>query len=182
MEDSRTNNLGNGLMVNTAPLGASVEFTCTYDSKVAVSSTPFTVQDVSITGTHSSTGSLDLGFTMLAGDGSAIILGDDIVVKTSWALDLSDITPHYANCQITQGKKSVSIVKNGCMASALGAESVANAGGVTDSVSLKYKTFVIENEVATTQKVSCDIKLCAGTTNCAKALICTQSNDPYGYQ
>ena len=169
-------------MVNTSPLGASVDFTCTYDAKVAVSSSPFTVQDVSISGTHSASGTLDLGFTMLAGDGSAIILGDDIVVKTSWALDLLDITPHYENCHILQGTKSVSIVKNGCMASALGAESVANAVGVTDSVSMKYKTFLIEDEDATKQKVSCDIKLCAGTTNCARASICIESNDPYGYQ
>ena len=189
MGDSRTrsvdNNiidLGNGLMIITSPFGVGVDFTCDYDSKVAVSSSPFTVQDVSISGAHSASGTLDLGFTMLAGDGSAIILGDDIVVKTSWALDLSDISPHYENCEVTQGTKYVSIVKDGCMASTLGAASVANAAGVTDSVSMKYKTFTIEDEVATTQEVTCDVKLCAGTTNCAKALICTQSNDPYGYQ
>ena len=71
-----------------------VDFTCNYDSKVAVSSDPFTIQDVSITGAHSGSGKLDLGITMLAGDGSIKVLGRDLVVKTSWDLDVSDVSPH----------------------------------------------------------------------------------------
>ena len=40
------------------------------------------------------------------------------------------------------------------MASALGAALVANAEGVTDNVLMKYKTFTLEHEVATTQQVT----------------------------
>ena len=84
------NNLGNVVMINTSPLGVGVDSTCNYDSEVEVSAGPFTIQDVSITGTLIASGTLDLGFTMLAGDGSDILLGNYIVLKTSWTLDLSD--------------------------------------------------------------------------------------------
>ena len=180
--DNNVIDLGNGLNIITSPFGVGVDFTCNYDSIVQVASAAMTVQDVSITGTHSASGELNLGFTMTAGDGSAIILGNDLVVTTLWSLDISDVSPHYENCEVTQGSVAVAIVKDGCMATTLGAEPVANALGVTNSVVMKYKTFTIEGEEATTQEVTCDIKLCAGTTNCAKDKSCAKSDDPYGFE
>ena len=173
---------GNGLTILTPLISKVGDFTCVYATKFELVSNPLIVQDVSITGTQSASGTLDHGFTMSAGDGSAIILGNEIVVQTSWSLELSDVSLHYENCAVTQGEYTILIVKDGCMASSLGAELVANAATVTDQVSMKYRTFTIEGEVATTQEVKCDIKLCAGTTNCAKSTTCVRSNDPFNYQ
>ena len=180
--DNNVIDLGNGLNIVTSPFGVGVGFTCIYDSSVEVSSDAITVQDVSISGTHSAAGNLQLGFTMTAGDGSAILLGNDLVVTTTWSLDISGISPHYEKCEVTQGTATISIVKDGCMATTLGAKAVANESEVTNAVIMEFKTFLVEGEVTTTQLVTCDVKLCSGTANCAKDLSCKKSDDPYGYE
>ena len=174
--------LGNGVKIVTSPFGVGVDFTCIYDSSVEVSSDAITVQDVSISGTHSASGNLQLGFTMTAGDGSAIVLGNDLVVSTTWSLDIPGISPHYQKCEVTQGAATVLIIKDGCMATTLGAEAVAKDAGVTNAVGMKYQTFLIEGEVSTSQLVTCDVKLCSGTANCAKDSSCKKNDDPYGYE
>ena len=125
---------------------------------------------------------MKLGFTMTAGDGSAIVLGNDLVVTTTWSLDISGISPHYEKCEVAGATASVLIVKDGCMATTLGAEAIANDAGVTNAVGMKFKTFLIEGEVSTTQLVKCDVKLCSGTVNCAKDSSCKKNDDPYGYE
>ena len=188
--DERTRTVSNnvidldGVKLITSPLGVGVDFTCDYDTAVNVQSGAFTVEDVSISGTQSSIGSLDDGFTFTAGDGTPLVLGNDITIKTTWSVVLSDVSPHYERCSVKHGDQEVPIVKDGCMASTLGAELVANASGVRNEVSMKYKTFTIENETAATQSITCNVKLCA-SGNCAKnpAGTCpTASADtPYGY-
>ena len=171
-----------GVKVVTSPHGVGVAFTCNYDSSVNVQSGPLTVQDVSIGGSHTSSGTLDGGFTLTAGDGT-ILLGDDIIVTAAWTLALSDVYPHYESCLVKHGTSvGVPIVKNGCMASTLGAEVVANPADVTNEVSIKYKTFSVEDESATTQVVTCTVKLCAAG-NCARAAKCPTStaDTPYKY-
>ena len=182
--DNNEIDLGGGLKVITSPFGVGVDFTCDYMTSVELTSSPFAVQDVSISGTHSSSGTLDGGFTLTAGDESTIILGDDITLKTAWSLNLSDVSPHYESCSVTHGAKTVAVVKDGCMAATLGAELVANDSGVTNEVSMKYKTFSVEDETATTQTVTCNVKLCTGAANCAytDAATCFTADDPFGYQ
>ena len=159
-------NLENELTLKTSPLSAGVNFVCDYSTSVDVQSDAFIVQDVSIHGTQSGYGSLTGGFTLSAGDGTPTVLGNELTVTALWTLNLSDVSAHYDSCSVTQGTQSVSIVKYGCMATTLGAQLVPNASGVTNEVSMKYKTFTVENEVATEQIVTCDVKLCTGTTNC----------------
>ena len=126
---------------------------------------------------------MDDGFTLTAGDGTPIVLGNDITIKTTWSVALSDVSPHYESCSVTHGDQEVPIVKDGCMASTLGAELVANAPGVGNEVSMKFKTFTVENETAATQLVTCNIKLCA-SGNCAKTGTCpaAAADALYGYQ
>ena len=95
---------------------------------------------------------------------------------------ISGISPHYEKCEVTQGTATISIVKDGCMATTLGAKAVANESEVTNAVIMEFKTFLVEGEVTTTQLVTCDVKLCSGTANCAKDLSCKKSDDPYGYE
>lgn len=156
-------------MLNTSPFGVGVDFTCEYDTSVEVASTSFNVEDVSIDGTHSSSGTLDSGFTLSVGDGNTIILGDDITFKTTWSLTFADVSPHYESCLLTQGTQTVPLVKDGCMASALGVEKVSAS---SNEVAIKYKTFIIENETAATQTILCNLKLCSLLLNCAKANTC----------
>ena len=110
------------------------------------------------------------GFTLTAGDEISIVLGND-TIKTTWSVGLSDVSLHYESCSVTHGGQEVPIVKDGCMASTLGVELVAYASGVTNEVSMKFKTFTVENETAATQLVTCNIKLCA-SGNCAKTGTC----------
>ena len=178
--DERTRTLSDnvidldGVKLITSPLGVGVDFTCNYDTAVNVQSGAFTVEDVSIFGTQSSIGSLDDGFTFTAGDGTPLVLGNDITIKTTWSVVLSDVSPHYESCSVIHGDQEVPIVKDGCMASTLGGELVANTAGVTNEVSMKYKTFNVENETAATQSVTCNVKLCA-SGYCAKGLAGTCS-------
>lgn len=173
--------LEDGLTVNTSPLGVGVTFVCDYATSVLVETNAFTVQDISITGTHSDAGSLKDGFTLSAGDGTPTLLGNDLTVKTSWTLDLPDVSLHYAACSVNQGALSVPIVKDGCMATILGAELIPTASGVSNEVAMKYATFTLENELATEQIVICDVKLCTGTVNCAYDKT-TCVSGPFGYE
>lgn len=162
-----------------------VDFQCDYDTSVEVISSEFTVEDVSISGTHTAAGNLKSGFTMVAGDNSPIVLGNDVTVTTTWALTIAGVTPHYKNCAVTHGAQDVDITKDGCMSGTLGASIVPQTGGLTNAVSMKYKTFTIEGETATSQTVSCDVQLCQGTENCARAAdadtTCVVQDDPYGF-
>ena len=177
--------LESGVKVITSPFGVGVDFQCVYDTTVSLSSDPFTVEDVTVTGTHTASGFLNTGFVMVAGDDSPIVLGDEITLTTTWQLDIAGVQPHYLNCAVTQGAKDVQLIVDGCMSNTLGVETVANANGETNLVSMKYKTFKIEDETATTQTVTCDVMLCQGTDNCARAAdadtTCVVPNDPYGF-
>ena len=178
--------LGNGVKVITSPFGVGVDFQCVYDTAITVSSDAFMVQDISITGTHTSAGTLDTGFNMVVGDGSPIVLGDDLTVTTTWQLELAGVQPHYKNCAVLQGAEAeVQLMKDGCMSETLGVELVANANGITNSVSMKYKTFLIKDEPTTTQTLLCNVMLCKGTVNCARApdalTSCRKEKDPYNF-
>jgi len=161
--------LGGGLNVVTSPFGVGVDFTCSYDTTVTLTSEEFDVQDVSVEGTHTSSGTLDGGFTLTAGTGEAIVLGEIINVAAAWSLAIDNIEPYFKSCIVTHGDKTVSVIKDGCHATVLGATAPAST---ETSVAFDFRTFVIEGETATGQTVACDVQLCAAETNCAKVATC----------
>lgn len=183
--EDNTIDLENGVKIITTPFGVGVDFQCNYKTSVELSSEAFTVQDVSMSGTHTAIGSLDTGFNMVAGDGSTIVLGNEITVTTTWELNIAGVQPHYRNCAVIHGEEEVQIIKDGCMSETLGVETVANVAGVTNAVSMKLKTFMMENASAATQTVACTVMICQGTGNCARAAdadtSCKQLNDPFNY-
>lgn len=161
--------LDTGLKIITTPFGVGVDFSCKYDSAFSVSSADFTVEDISITGEISSNGDLTNSMTMVAGDpDTATVLGNDVKVSTTWALALTDVSFHYKACAVTQGTKTVELIKDGCRSSILGVEHVGRL--FANKIEMKYKSFMIDGETATQQSVTCDIQICDGlqaaTTHC----------------
>ena len=171
------------LMIITTPFGVGVDFTCSYDSAFAVSSNDFTVQDISITGSHSSTGDLTNSMTMVAGDpDTATVLGNDVNVATTWALALTDVSFHYKGCTVAQGTKTVTLIDTGCRSGTLWVEHVQNND--PQKIEMKYKSFMIDGESATEQSVTCDIQICSGTSSCVRNGVISPScpnTEPWSY-
>ena len=177
--------LSDTLSVDSTPGIASVDFRCTYDTTIDVTSAEFDVEDVSISGTTSGTGKLDTGFELTVGDGSAIILGQAVTVKAEWSVKLSDVSPHFEECKVHHGDKDVTVVKQGCIAGAVG---LTDLTPTSDTVSYEMKTFTIDGVTGKNQRMECQIKLCATTSdgspkNCAKEPACpVDGNDEhFGY-
>jgi hypothetical protein len=171
--------LGDALTINTSPFGVDVDFVCTYKTTVTVASDDFTVQDVTIAGSTSSTGTLDQGFTLTVGDGTKIILGQMVTATAKWEVTLSDIAPHFRLCILHHGGKEVVIIKDGCISATLGMTDLTPA---SDSVSVSFRTFTIDSAQPTTaQRLQCHIRLCPDGTNCAKAHVCPKDDDDHHY-
>ena len=97
--------------INTDYSSASVEYKCTYETDITVTSAEFTVQDVTILGTETGTGTLDAGFSLAVGDGTATILGGLVDVKAEWEVTLSGFSFHFAECNVKHGTHKVPVIK-----------------------------------------------------------------------
>lgn len=155
-----------GLKIITTPFGVGVDFTCSYDSAFDVSSTAFTVQDISITGAFSGNGDLTDSMSMVAGTGSDIVLGNDVKVATTWSLAVGNTSFYYKGCTVAQGTKTVKLIDTGCRSSTLNVEHVSNTDA--QKIEMKYKSFMIDGETGSEQTVTCKIQICSGTSNCVR--------------
>ena len=194
--------LSKELTVITTPFGVSVTIQCIYSTVIKITSNPFDVEPIEITGTQISHGNLGGGFTMTLLDTSVdppvtplqLFLGDILTVTVKWSLTtLSDLSFYFNNCEIRQGSEIVKMVKDSCFSSIL----MASKGADSDRLirTFKYKTFAIdedhdEDETAlphqgdemfvTKQTLVCDLKLCADGAPCAMAATdddCPRSTD-----
>lgn len=163
---------GGATKLITSPHGVGVTFKCYYDATVSVSAADFVVTPVSIAGTYSSTGTLDSGFHLTVGP-SPIILGDIVTVTATWDVTIASVSYHFSGCNVSHGNSGVDIIRDGCIATLLGVTTPAN--GVYN-----YKTFHIDGETGTTQKMTCSLTICNGSSNCAKASTCP-NNSGYGF-
>jgi len=161
------------MKVLTSP-DVSVGFTCTYATTVTLTSDDFTLIDVTVSGSQVGFGDLDNAFTLTAGEvGDKIVLGNDITVKAEWPLSLSGIYPHFLSCDVsTAGNQVISIIKAGCISKTL---KVKTPIGDKNYVQFNYRTFAVENQESATQSIHCEVKICPGTTNCAKDVSCPSS-------
>lgn len=158
--DSKKIDLGNGIIVETTPFGVGVQFKCTYAMTATVTSDPFSVQTVNISGSKASKGDLSDGFSMALGGGveSALVLGTRQEVTTSWKVTtLSKISFHFDECKIIQDTSEVSVIKNKCYSEAL--KVTKNEGSGTEQ-SFSYQTFMVNGASGHEQKVSCILTLC----------------------
>ena len=128
--------LGNGLKINTAPFGVGVRFVCLYPLTVEVTSADFEVKDVTVKGATEGQGTLNDGFTLAVtpvGGAASIILGSNLLVKTTWDVNLPGLKFYYTSCDVKQGtgdkEKQVAVVKGTCFASAVGAGSYDTSKG-----------------------------------------------------
>lgn len=183
--DNRVELDGTNLAIITTPLGVGVSFSCSYPTTFEVSSETFEVQDISISGATTGTGDLTSTMTMVAGDSATpTVLGDDVNVATTWSLAIVGASHHYKKCTVTQGTTAVDVLKDACVSNTLGASLVSNMDSA--KIEMKFKSFVIKGESATTQTVSCDIQICAGDDSCVRDDAVTTCADltplQYSYQ
>ena len=156
----------------TSPFTVGVNFQCSYDMEVSLTSNEFTVEDVSMTGTHSNTGQLDAGFIMNLSSNS-VILGSIMHVTTTWALQaqFDDLHFYLEQCTILQGGEEVDIIKGSCLSEVL------NTGFAPSPSSIKfcYQTFSIQGVRADKgQMLQCFIQLCMDGHDCKKATVQSQ--------
>merc|ERR1712157_526844 len=152
--------------LNTDFTSASVDYKCTYKTEITVSSADFTVQDVTILGTETGTGTLDQGFSLTVGDGTPTTLGGLVDVKATWEVTLSGFSFHFAECNVKHGNThKVPVIKDGCHSKPLGATAPTSSG---NEVTYKYKTFTVENETTKVQTMECSITICSGSAICTR--------------
>jgi hypothetical protein len=168
------------LTLVTSPFAVGVTFECSYPMGITVESDPFSVQDIDVTGAKTSTGKLDDGFSLELTDesgGPNVVLGGLLEVAAKWEVTgLSDVTFYFDRCGVVHGAKTVNVIQDSCYSVALKA-----GGGVSTptEITFKFKTFGVEGENATSQTLTCDIKLCVGDI-CGKAK--TDDECPSGTQ
>jgi hypothetical protein len=169
--------LENGVVLNTAPHGVGVDFTCEYSTSVSVKSNEFDLTPVTVSGSTSAEGELDSGFhlTVNNNDGTTIVLGASVDVSVTWDLSFDDVSHHYKECTVghVNGNTNVALIKEGCHAADIGV-------GAPSGADFSFETFTIEGESGTTQVITCKVEICNGAGNCAKGDTCP-SNSGFGY-
>lgn len=162
--------LPDGITISTSSDGVDIKFKCWYLTTVTVDSEDYNVQTITLTGeetNYANTGNLAHGFTLVISP-ATIILGQVAEVTATWAVAISAVSFHFDSCKIIHGSQSVNIIQGACTASSLGVTTPAN--GV-----YQFRTFRItgaEEKTGTAQRMSCDIKICRGSTNCARTGSC----------
>ena len=84
-----------------------------------INSNPFSLYNVELSGTKSSTGKLDDGFTLTLANvlgGQTIILGELLEVTATWAVTgLDDVSFYFDNCGVVHGAKTVNVIQGSDM-------------------------------------------------------------------
>ena len=143
--------------VVTTPLGASIVFTCNYDTTVELASESYTVAGASVVDTLTGTGSLSAGFAMSLnnGEGAAFLMGDNMQVGITWAVTtLSTLTYRITQCDVQHGSTVITIVKDQCYAATLGVVPDANDQGFA------YQVFKGVGETDENQIITCTVTIC----------------------
>ena len=159
-----TVNLGE-VTVSTSSSSINVIFQCVYPDSITVTSDKFAVTSAAVSGTHTGSGSLTDGFSLIVGDGSNadIELGQMLDVAVTWDLTLSDVNFYLRTCYLAQGESTVNVIKDGCLSKTL---KVSYTSQVQNNVSFEMVTFSIDGENSNDQFIGCSIKLCM--QNCDK--------------
>jgi len=159
-----------GQVVETTPYGITIAFSCQYPTKISLSTDTYSVEDVSISDSLTSTGdwSSAFGLTLIENNKAAenIMLGDILGVRLSWqAGDLgSKMSFQTDECTVTHGDLSVAVVKAGCYAGVIQTEAFTGKwtglalGEVVNS--FQYKTFRSPGLDTKEQTISCSLTVC----------------------
>jgi len=155
-------NLGD-VSVSLSKAEIELEFVCLYDMDVTISSNEYTIENAAISGTTSGGGSLAAGFSLTIASDTRFALGTMLDVAASWELSFPDVSFSFEQCNIEQDGKSVTIIKEFCLAE------VFDVGGMSKSesdISFGYKLFSIDETISGEQIVVCKLNICSD--NCPK--------------
>ena len=155
-------NLGD-VTVNLGESSLELEFVCLYDMDVTIASKEYTIEDAAISGTTTGSGSLAAGFSLTLTSDSNFALGTMMDVAASWELSFPDLSISFEECNAQQDGKSVTIIKDFCLAE------VFDAGGMSKSnsdISFGYRLFSIDETSSLEQIVVCELNICSD--NCPK--------------
>ena len=136
------------------------KFVCSYPMEVQVASEAYEVNDVTISGQHTSTGSLTDGFSMLLNKGnkSPVLLGKVLTVEVNWTVSLLGVTFYPKKCTIQHGGVDVDLISGGCLSNALQVTKIGQYD--TTKYIFEYKTFQVDGAVGNEQQMNCVVKLC----------------------
>ncbi|CBY36791.1 unnamed protein product, partial [Oikopleura dioica] len=181
LDSAASINVGDLELYNTAR-SASLSASCTYDSKVSVSSQDYDVVSAVADGELSAKGDLTSAFSLnlfsdqsrnTAIDGLAYI-GARVWADIEWSADQDLVQFYVSDCSVNLGGAravSAQIIKDNCYSNALG---VTKTGPVHEYLQSKkagftFNSFSSDASVQSQEvKVTCDVKLCVnGEENCA---------------
>merc|ERR1712050_239763 len=138
--------------------GSDISFQCDYSTKIDVSSSNYTVDDVKISGTEISTGKLDDGFVMDLGS-EKITLGMIQKVTITWAIKtLTDLKFYISSCHVVQDETEIDLIKDACLSSVFITEDSFKANST--EVEFSYRTFKIRGKTSNKQRLRCHITIC----------------------
>jgi len=149
-------NLGD-VTVRLGDAGFVMELVCLYDMDLTIASKEYTIENAAITGTTTGSGSLAAGFSLALTSDSNFALGTMLNVAASWELSFPDIAFSFRECNVEQDGKSVTIIKDFCLAE------VFDVGGMTTSDSnilFSYRLFSIDETSSGQQVVFCKLNIC----------------------
>lgn len=144
----------------TAPHGVGITYQCAYPMLIELSSTPFSIHQVTIQGSKISTsGTLADGFVLKAID-QTLHLGAIQEVALTWSVSIPDIDFYFSECSVEDGVYSINIIEDSCYAGALSVKGKPSSS--PREIKFEYKTFMLAGTRASSgsQVITCDIKLC----------------------
>ena len=157
--------LGHDLDVYTTPNSVNVKYTCIYPMTFTLASQSFGFHHVEAFGSNVGYGGMESGFDMqlyggVGGETARFVMGREMVVKVHWkaGLNLPNLMFYYEECNVHHGSVVVSVIKEGCYASVVGAHPIPSFG---KTVSFSWKVFKGMGESESTQALTCSMRICA---------------------
>jgi len=162
-------------IINTQPI-SKIEYECRYDKRVSLSSEPVEMVRHSSSAVFTGHGDLTNSFKMsvhddatFLGESERVYLGDTLFVRVEWLNNhASDRLAFFVDvCDVVQGDKRISIVKNNCYARAVDAKFLSGESHlVTQRSEWSFSTFTSDADADHTQTVDCMVQFCVKGEYC----------------